>query len=79
MPLKWLILKITQSAATGVSKFQTVIVSDWVIFRIFRSTKSTRFQVPKNGIWGAQTKKPRPLFNVNIPPKWWRALKAYPF
>ena len=41
--------------------------------------KSNRFQVPKNGIWGAQTKKPRPLFNVNIPPKWWRARLFYAF
>ena len=32
--------------------------------------KSARFQVPKNGTSGAETKKRRPLFNVNYPPKW---------
>ena len=36
--------------------------------------KSARFQVPKNGTSGAETKKRRPLFNANIPPKWCRAL-----
>ena len=32
-------------------------------------SKSARFQVPKNGTSGAETKKKRPLFNANIPPK----------
>ena len=32
--------------------------------------KSARFQVPKNGTSNAETKKRRPLFNANIPPKW---------
>ena len=32
--------------------------------------KSARFQVPKNGTSDVETKKPRPLFNANIPPKW---------
>ena len=34
--------------------------------------KSARFQVPKNGTSGAETKKQRPLFDANIPPKWCR-------
>ena len=29
------------------------------------------FQVPKNGTSDAETKKWRPLFNANIPPKRW--------
>ena len=29
--------------------------------------KCARFQVPKNGTSGAETKKTRPLFNANIP------------
>ena len=32
--------------------------------------KSARFQVPKNGTSGAETKKRRPLFVANYPPKW---------
>ena len=41
--------------------------------------KSARFQVPKNGTSGADSKKPRPLFNANIPPKWCRARLFYAF
>ena len=41
--------------------------------------KSARFQVTKNGTSGAETKKPRPLFNANIPPKWWLARLFCPF
>ena len=33
-------------------------------------SKSARFHVPKNGTSDAETKKRRPLFNANIPPKW---------
>ena len=33
--------------------------------------ESARFQVPKNGISDHETEKRRPLFNANIPPKWW--------
>ena len=33
--------------------------------------KSAHFQVPENGFLSAQTKKLRPLFHANIPPKWW--------
>ena len=32
--------------------------------------KSGRFQLPKNGISDAETKKQRPLFNANYPQKW---------
>ena len=31
--------------------------------------KSARFHVAKNGASGAETKKPRPLFVANYPPK----------
>ena len=41
--------------------------------------KSARFQVTKNGTSGAETKKPRPLFNANIPPKWCTACLFYAF
>ena len=41
--------------------------------------KNTRFHVPKNGSSGAETKKPRPLFNANIPPKWCRTSLFYAF
>ena len=41
--------------------------------------KSTRFQVPKSGTSGAETKKTRPLFNANIPPKWCRTLLFFAF
>ena len=41
--------------------------------------KSACFQVPKNGTSGAKTKKLRPLFNANIPPKWCRARLFYAF
>ena len=33
--------------------------------------ESARFQVPKNGISDHVTKKRRPLFVANYPPKWW--------
>ena len=33
--------------------------------------ESARFQVPKNGISDHETKKRRPLFVANYPPKWW--------
>ena len=36
-----------------------------------------RFHVPKNGTSDAETKKPRPLFNANIPPKWCEARLFY--
>ena len=32
--------------------------------------ESARFHVPKNDTLDAETKKRRPLFNANIPPKW---------
>ena len=32
--------------------------------------KSVRFNAAKNGTSGAETKKLRPLFNANTPPKW---------
>ena len=41
--------------------------------------KSARFQVTKNSTSGAETKKRRPLFNANIPPKWCRARLFYAF
>ena len=34
--------------------------------------KSAQFGVQKNGTLGARNKKRRPLFHVNIPPKWWK-------
>ena len=41
--------------------------------------KSARFQVSKNGTSGAETNKRRPLFNANIPPKWFgtRLFRAF--
>ena len=36
-------------------------------------------EVPKNGTSVAETKKPRPLFNANIPPKWWITCLFYAF
>ena len=41
--------------------------------------KSARFQVPKNGTSGAETKKRRPLFVANYPPKWCTARLFYAF
>ena len=41
--------------------------------------ESAHFQVPKNGTSDAETKKPRPLFNANIPPKWWITCLFYAF
>ena len=41
--------------------------------------ESTRFQVPKNGTSDAETKKPSPLFNANIPPKGWITRLFYAF
>ena len=41
--------------------------------------KSARFQVPKSGTSDAETKKWRPLFNANIPPKWWNRHLFYAF
>ena len=41
--------------------------------------KSARFQVTKNGTSGGETKKIRPLFNANIPPKWWGTHLFYAF
>ena len=41
--------------------------------------KSARFHAPKNGTSGAETKKRRPLFNANYPPKWCRASLFYAF
>ena len=41
--------------------------------------KSARFQVPKSGTSDAETKKWRPLFNANIPPKWWNRHLFYTF
>ena len=41
--------------------------------------QKARFQVTKNGTSGAETKKRRPLFNANIPPKWCRARLFYAF
>ena len=35
--------------------------------------------MPKNGTSGAETKKQRPLFNANIPPKWCRTRLFYAF
>ena len=34
-------------------------------------SKSARFHAPKNGTSDAETKKRRPLFHANIPPKRW--------
>ena len=42
-------------------------------------TESARFQVLKNGTLNAGTKKRRPLFNGNIPPKWWLTRLFYAF
>ena len=41
--------------------------------------KSARFHVPKNGTSGAETKKTRPLFVANYPPKWCRTRLFYAF
>ena len=41
--------------------------------------KSARFHVPKNSTSGAETKKPRPLFVANYPPKWCRTRLFYAF
>ena len=41
--------------------------------------KSARFQTAKNSTSGAETKKQRPLFNANIPPKWCRTRLFYAF
>ena len=41
--------------------------------------KSAQFQVPKNRTLGAKTKKQKPLFNTNIPQKWWETRLFYAF
>ena len=41
--------------------------------------ESARFHLEKNGTSGAGTKKPRPLFDANIPPKWCRTRLFYAF
>ena len=41
--------------------------------------KSACFHVPKNGTSDHETKKQRPLFNANIPPKWCRIRLFYAF
>ena len=41
--------------------------------------KSARFQVTKNSTSGAETKKRRPLFHANIPPKWYTTRLFYAF
>ena len=41
--------------------------------------KSAHFHVQKNGLSGAETKKPRPLFNANISSKWCRTRLFYAF
>ena len=48
---------------------------------LFSYGKSARFQVPKNGTSGAETKRRRPLFNANYPPKWWgrHLVHEFPF
>ena len=46
------------------------IHADKLFLAALHFVKSARFQVQKNGTLGAETKKPRPLFVANYPPKW---------
>ena len=64
----------------GVSRGFWTPFLDWgaqsaIFWRLKTGTfaKSARFQVPKNGTSDAETKKPRPLFVANYPPKWYVA------
>ena len=46
------------------------VIHRWKAMAPLPFAKSARFNAQKNSTLGAETKKRRPLFNANIPPKW---------
>ena len=59
---------------------QTYFTHQYVLYTILYTFAETApFQVPKSGTSDAETKKRRPLIQINIPAKWWITCLFYAF